>query len=258
MEHTESTLSAAILKTWPFNMPRPRFITAFQVRNAAGFSAWRMLDAIVLDTWPSEGLRLHGLEIKCSKADFRKELTNLKKAEDFQLHLDLFSIVAPPGIVDPALLPPKWGLYCPTDKGHLRARRAPLDLQTKDSRLTMDRSLVAAFARALVDRSLSREGLQAEYDRGHNRGMQMGEAERSLSQHELTQLKETVAKFQEASGIELNHWDAGRLGEAVKFIRQGGIDQRIAYAGNIREMALRLLKLADELDAVKASYDNGS
>jgi hypothetical protein len=255
-EHTETTLSAAILKTWPFNAPRPRYVTALQVRNGAGFSASRTLDAIVLDTWPSEGLMLHGLEIKCSKDDFRRELQNLGKAEGFLGYLDLFSIVAPPGIVDLALLPPKWGLYCPTENGELRARRRPLDLQTKDARLTMDRSLVAAFARALVDRSLSREGLKAEYDRGYDLGKKLAEADAASDQRRLEELKKTVADFEEASGIRLRDWNAGKLGAAVEFIMRGGIEQRIAYAGNIRDMARRLIQLADEMDTVSAGMQS--
>jgi hypothetical protein len=226
-------------------------VTALQVRNGAGFYASRTLDAVVLDTWPSEGLMLHGLEIKCTKSDFRRELQNTEKADGFLGYLDLFSIVAPPGVVDLALLPPKWGLYCPTENDNLRARRRPLDLQTKDARRTMDRSLAAAFARALVDRSLSREGLKAEYDRGYELGKKLAEVDVVGDQQALEKLKKTIANFEEASGIKLESWRAGRLGEAVEFILRGGIEQRIAYAGNIREMGKRLLKLADEMDALK-------
>jgi len=76
---------------------RPRWIVAFQVHNAAGFGFSRRLDAVVLDTWPSQGLTVHGLEIKTRKSDMRRELLDPAKAQAFATDLDLFSIAAPAG-----------------------------------------------------------------------------------------------------------------------------------------------------------------
>ncbi len=162
----EAELIAAAQKTWPMHGPRPRYVTAVQVHNGAGFAYGRTLDLIVFDTWPSGGLHLHGIEIKCSQSDLRRELQDTAKSAEFSAFLDFFSVAAPAGIVDLGLLPPKWGLYCPTVDGTLKARRKPLMLHSEGKRHAMDRSLAAAFVRALVDRSLSAEALKAEYQRG--------------------------------------------------------------------------------------------
>jgi hypothetical protein len=249
-QHTEATLTAAILKTWPMHSLRPRFVVAVQVHNGAGFSYGRRLDAVVFDTWPSTGMYLHGIEIKTTKADLRRELQDTAKFAEFSGYLDLFSIVAPTGIVDLDLLPPKWGLYCPTAEGTLRARRKPLMLHQEGKRMTIDRSITAAFARALVDRSMDKEGIKAEYDRGYAKGQDARARELDLLAHDIAAYKKLVAEFEAASGIKLDGWRSGEIGEAVKVVLHGGIEQRIGYAGNVRELGDRLLRFADELDGL--------
>jgi hypothetical protein len=248
---SEAELLAAIQKTWPMHSLRPRFVVAVQVHNGAGFSYGRRLDAVVLDTWPSTGMYLHGMEIKCTKADLRRELQDTAKFAEFSDYLDLFSIVAPAGIVDLNLLPPKWGLYCPVVNGALRARRKPLMLHQEGKRKTIDRSIMAAFARALVDRSMDKEAIKAEYDRGHANGKDEGLRGHNAAIADLETYRQRVKEFQVASGLNIDEWSAGKIGEAVKVVLAGGIEQRIGYASNVRDLANRLLKLADELDELK-------
>lgn len=252
----EGTLTKAILKRWPLGNPRPRYVTAVQVNNYAGFGYSRTIDAIVFDTWPGPGLHLHGLEIKTTKADLRRELQNTKKFHDFANHLDLFSIVAPKGIVDLKLLPPKWGLYILTDDDNLRARRKPLMLHDEGGRKTINRSFAAAFVRALITRSLSHEATAAAYSQGREDGEQSADYDKNVALDKLEKIQTSIDDFEKSSGIKITNWQAGQMGEAVNLIIKGGIKSRIRYAPDVRKLGEHLIKLADELDELVEVYEN--
>lgn len=254
-EHTEASLTQAIMVRWPMTIRQPRYVAAIQVNNGAGFAYRRTLDVIVFDTWPSAGLKLHGLEIKISKHDLRRELQNTQKFADWEDHLDQFSIVAPKGLVDLKLLPPKWGLYVNDDKSGLRARRKPLMLHA-GKRPQMSRSIAAAFVRALVDRSLSSEALSAEFTRGYDRGKDDAEYKGRADKNRVTELERAINEFEDASGVRISTWQGDKIGEAVKLITDGGIGRRIRYSPNIRTLAEQLLKLADELDSLQESFES--
>jgi len=249
-EHTEATLTEAIKQTWRSDLAQPRYVVAIQVNNGAGFNYGRTLDAVVFDTWPSKGLALHGLEIKCSKSDLRRELQQPAKFAEFAPYLDTFSIVGPKEVIDRDIIPKRWGIYVPDDNGALRTIRKPLYLHEpgERDRETCDRSFAAGFCRALVQRSLSTDAHKAAEEAGF-------EAGKASCAHDLRQaaaLKEVVEEFEAASGVSLNSYHGGiRIGEAVKFVLGGGLDTRFVYSSDLRDLGTRLLKLADELDALK-------
>ncbi len=254
-EESEATLTKAIMVRWPMTIRQPRYVTAVQVHNGAGFQYSRKLDAIVFDTWPSAGLSMHGLEIKVTKADLRRELQNTKKFSDFADRLDKFSIIAPKGLVDLNLLPPQWGLYIPDGKNGLRARRKPLMLHS-EKRSEISRSMAAAFVRALVDRSLSNEALIAEYTRGYEHGKDKGERHMKGSQRRIGELERAITEFEQASGVQISTWQSDKIGEAVKMVLDGGIERRIRYAPNTRALGEQLLKIAGELEDLQKAYGN--
>lgn len=254
IEYTETTLTEAILRNWPHGGMRPRYVTAVQVNSGAGYGYSRRLDAIVFDTWPGEGLTLHGLEIKISKTDLRRELQDVRKQADWLPHLDYFSIVAPKGVVDLKLLPPKWGLFLPTDEGKLRARRKPLSLHNEDRR-DISRSMAAAFTRALVVRSLSQEATASAFERGVESEKDRSKAEIERLSHDIESLRTAVQKFEETSGVKIRSWGGPSIGEAVNVVLAGGLERRIRYAGGIRALGEKITQLADELDALKEDFD---
>jgi len=143
----------------------PRFVMAEHVRNGAGFDANRSLDAMVLDLWPSAGLAVHGFEVKCSRADWLRELKDPTKAGAFLPHLDyMWLVVSDKAIVKPGELPEHWGLLAATRGGLVagpparRLRPAPTQpLHYHNDAPPMPRTLMASMARSIA-RTARRSG----------------------------------------------------------------------------------------------------
>lgn len=92
----------------------PRYAVAEHVRSGAGFDAKRTADFIAMDVWPSQGLALHGHEVKVSRSDWLTELKQSEKAEAFRPFMDYWwLVVSDPSIVRGDDLPPGWGLLTP-------------------------------------------------------------------------------------------------------------------------------------------------
>ena len=214
--HNEGTLCAAIRATYGFASDRPRYVCAFHVNDGAGYNYGRCLDAIVFDTWPSDGLKLHGFEVKISASDFRRELQDTRKAAAFLPMLDTFSILAPKGIVDREILPKAWGLYHPTDDGRIKAARKPLMLHTDGKRNDVDRSLMAAFSRALVQRSLSKEAEREAYDLGVKEGSARTAIRLEHVEGQASSLQTAANEFEAASGVQITRFNGRAAGEAFR------------------------------------------
>ena len=241
--HTEATMLDLIGMRF-FN---ERYVMATKVNDGAGFSFGRTLDAIVFDTWPSEGLQLHGFEVKVSTADFRRELQDTRKSAAFICMLDTFSIAAPKGVVDKELLPPKWGLYVPDDKGGLRAVRKPLMLHDGGKQETADRSLMAAFCRALMARGDVGAAIQRRVEL--EVGDRIREAERRATQahDQLASLRRALQDFEATSGIILNEYSGPNIGEAVRLIMSASITSEDWRLRDVRRKAEDVLKSVDAM-----------
>lgn len=250
----ESDLVSAIYKRWPYDDKRNRFVVSVQVNDRAGF-ARRRLDAVVLDTWPSKGLELHGLEIKVTRQDLRRELQDLSKFEEMAKSLDRFSIVAAPKVATLDMLPDKWGLYIPDGRGGLRARRKPLQLWNERNDGVVSRSFMAAFVRALLSRSTDDEALRAEYKRGYDRGKLEGSREVDRVENREQRLRLRIEEFEEASGIDIDSYKAERIGQAVDLILSGGLGRKLRFSSGIREKGEALVALADDLAELKEQFD---
>ena len=251
---TEADILALIHATWgsvPSQGHGTRYIVAEHVNDGAGFGYGRTLDAVILDTWPSKGLALHGIEVKVTTADFRRELQDPNKAQAFADYLDMFSIAAPAGIVDLSLLPSKWGLYCPDGSGKLRARRKALYLHEPDAdRTVADRSFMAAFCRALQQRSLSARLLEEARQKAVEQTTERLETKYADDRERAERLTKHVAEFEEASGITIGEYRYGnpkQIGEAVYLVLSGVESWRIQ---RLRKDAADLLAVADSLENV--------
>lgn len=102
-----SDLTAAMAKRWA----APEYAIMYEVGEGTGAARGRYADAAIMSLWPSRGLELHGVEIKVSRSDWKREAANPQKAEAIAKYCDRWWIHTPPGIVDDLSdLPPAWGL----------------------------------------------------------------------------------------------------------------------------------------------------
>lgn len=137
------TTAAEIRVALKRHFPHPRFGIVFEVAQGAGWKANRHLDAMAMGVWPSQGLVLHGIEIKVSRGDWRRELAIPEKAEQMARFCDFFWLAAPEGVVPVEELPANWGLL--ELKGpKLRQVKAAEKLQAAQ----LSKDLMAAVFRA--------------------------------------------------------------------------------------------------------------
>ena len=103
---TAAEVRAGLLR----HFAQPECAVVFEVAQSTGYNARRHLDAVAMELWPSRGLSLHGIEIKVSRGDWRREKANPAKAEEIARFCDFFWIAAPAGLVPQEELPSAWGL----------------------------------------------------------------------------------------------------------------------------------------------------
>ncbi len=66
----------------------PEYAIMWEVADATGARHSRLADAVMMSLWPSRGLELHGVEIKVSRADWRREALTPQKAEKIAAYCD--------------------------------------------------------------------------------------------------------------------------------------------------------------------------
>lgn len=224
-----------------------------EVGNSTGFGCSRHADAIAMSLWPSRGLHIEGIEIKVSRADWLKELALPEKSDPIQGYCDFWWIaVGNAEIVQPGELPPTWGLL--ELKGEkLAVKVAAPKLDPKP----LDRKFVAALLRRAAEgvdarvRTARSEGLQqgrAEGPEGHKHALQRIESAKES-------VERSVREFEEASGVKIDHWNAGRIGAAVRTVlelnRYTDFDA-IEEAERIRQyIGQRADELKHQIDAMR-------
>jgi len=257
-KHTEATMLARLEARYrqsSGNGPVWAFIP--KVRNAAGFSATRTIDAIAMSLWPSRGLELHGHEIKVSRSDWLRELKDPQKAEAFTDLVDRWwLVVSDAKIVSPGELPPTWGMMVAHGRGLRVVVEAP-PLPPTDSEW-MPRTFLAALLRsacrtvettpAQIEAAV--EAARAEWEERHAAQIEgWRESRDGLRGH--------LRAFEEATGISLDSWGydgpAGiervkRVAAALRLVLDGDV-QLERFERRYLVLAEQAERLASELRA---------
>lgn len=199
----------------------PQWHTMLQVRNAGGFNADRTCDAMAIGLWPGTGHKIIGFEIKASRADWLRELKDPWKAEAFAKFCDEWWLVIPKAdMVKPGELPDGWGMMVPHSNGLKRAHHA----RAREKVEPLERGLLAA----MMKRSCTMENkeIQSHYDRGHAAGIKSAHGDYAYKVEYIAELEKKIKDFGEASGVDLlRGWrGADKIGAAVKFVLDGGVD----------------------------------
>jgi hypothetical protein len=220
------------------------FYVVPQVPNSTGAGFKRTADAIMVQTWPSRGLALTGVEYKRSRNDWSRELRNCEKAEPVAAYCHYWLVLAPKGIVPLGQVPPAWGLYEFDDRDRLfRTKPPPLQDHVKD----LDLGFLAAVLRAAE--RVNRNNAVLETDR---RELEAKFAERLDARvlertREHKKLLENVMVFEEASGIKIRRgWSLDTLGESLAIFLKDP-DQFRDRLRRDRYQLERMIELTDEI-----------
>lgn len=124
---------------------QPEWALFFEVADGTGMNKRRTADGILMNMYPSRGLTVHGLEFKVSRSDWTRELRDPDKAESIARFCDLWSVVAPKGLIDSKELPRTWGLI------EVDGTATRIKTQASERKATpLTRSFVASLVRSVA------------------------------------------------------------------------------------------------------------
>lgn len=227
------------------------FICIEEARSGAGFRGNNgACDFLAINTWESRGMTIVGHEIKCSYADWRKELALPDKAEQFSRFCHLWWVVAPADLATKIEheVPANWGLVSVGDKGRLTDKIKP--------KRNVNPEPVPAWWwigwMAQIDRQHKRrlpdlvaKQLQPERERmqqfmaDHERRQEAARDEQTLK------ILANADLLREKTGIDLRHayrWDLERIGGFIQLARNG--KDLPLVAKQLRETAILLAEAA--------------
>jgi len=198
----------------------PEWAIFFEVAEGTGSAGGRYADAVAMNLWPSRGCAVHGFEVKVSRGDWLRELKQPAKSEPIQKHCDFWWVVAPKGVVFDGELPPTWGMFEVDGRGlrcKVQAPKLPAQPMTRAFFASLARNsgrIGADERQQLIDDALVVERLRMK------ESLESGIREGT---RELADLKASLAKFEESSGISINRWTSASLGRAARLVNDLGI-----------------------------------
>ena len=247
----ESQMVARIRKRYP----SPAWAVLQQVRNQTGYkkSRVRTADAMALSLYPSNGLALHGFEIKVSASDLRKEILDPSKAAEFSEYCDYWWVaISDESLMKGVEIPEAWGVLCASGQSLKIVRQAP-----KCSPKPMDIGLVCGLIRKAAE--TSDEILKGMVPHADVQKLVDERLESSVEsrvrrvQTSYDELKSAVDEFESASGLSIrDRWRGQKTSQAVKHVMEHGENKVIEMA---RYEAERAKRYADKLAAFVAGLD---
>ena len=153
--------------------PSQEYAVMFEVADSTGAQRRRYADAVVMSLWPSRGLEIHGIEIKVSSSDWKREAADPAKAESVARYCDRWSVYTAPGVIrDLVSVPPAWGVEEFDGKSFKTIKKAektdaqPLSRSFVASMLRRSDGVVRAMLKDAERKAeaMAREALQKERD----------------------------------------------------------------------------------------------
>ena len=103
--------------------PAPEWAAFRELPDGTGAAMRRRFDFYALNTWPSKRFRSVVVEVKVSRADFRRELAHREKREPAEQRANECYFAVPHGLVQVDEVPEGWGLIT-ADAGGLKLRKS--------------------------------------------------------------------------------------------------------------------------------------
>lgn len=176
----------------------------------------RRCDLLHVGVWQSRGQRLTVHELKVSRSDWLKELSEPAKAEAWWPYCHEFWIVAPDGVVDPTELPDGWGLMAPPANGRHRKFRVIKKAARKTPQIPA--SLLVEVARR-VDSARLKQIANLNMERENAIYQAVLKERQSTTAKALTpaaqQRLKLLEELEEAIGARLDSYGRDRDGHAL-------------------------------------------
>jgi len=222
--------------------PPARWAVFTEVHDGTGASHRRSCDAIAMALWPSDGLEIHGIEIKVARADWLRELRSPSKSEGFRRHCDRWWLVAADSGVatKEECLGVGWGMLRPRGDALVVSVGAPVRQAEP-----MPRKMLAALLRRAQEGSpgdAERSVVRAQaWDAGHAEGRRTAPEIRGLADVLATNaaLGRSVDAFEAASGIRIGMYDGAEIGRAVA---------RLRHLADAPDLIAAFARLGDDAD----------
>jgi hypothetical protein len=254
-------MTTAIVEALRKRYPEPAYALITEVRNGTGYQRVRTgyADALAMGCWPSRGLDVQGFEFKVSRSDWLREWKNPVKAETFVKFCDYWYVVAGDDeIVKREELPKSWGLLVVNGKSLKTVVDAP-----KLEPQPLDRLFVASILRSLCDQVLPQKKLddarRAGLDEGFKNGAESEKRDAEYLRKEIAEIKQAHEKmirdFERKSGLTLNNWSAGNIGDAVQRVMNSEhlrIEERLLALKGTAQNILAAIDVALEHEKIKA------
>lgn len=243
-----SDIRAAMSKRWR----DPEWAIMWEVGEGTGARSGRFADAVMMSLWPSRGLELHGVEIKISRADWKREAADPAKAEAVAKFCDRWWIHTSPGVVDDLSdLPPAWGLREFDGRAWRTIREAektPADPITRTFLAAMLRRADGVM-KGLMDEALrdARDAVYAEAEQNRKRFAASVEDAVKRRTESLQMGMKNINLFEAAFGEgQAYSWgcDPAAWGRAARALADCN--------ANYTPLVGRLRKAADEIEALQA------
>jgi hypothetical protein len=201
---THEITSKDIMDALEQHYPAPEWELCWEVANGTGVYKRRALDALAINTYPSQGFATHGIEIKTSKSDLKRELKNGAKSDIVAQYCTYFFLAVPKGIIDETItLPPTWGVL------ELRGNKL---YQTKKPHVNEARELDHGFLAAMLRGRDRYWTIKLRYDREAYRrevieGYKLTSSNAALrTQQRLDGLEAKLKEIKDTTGISLTEW----------------------------------------------------
>jgi hypothetical protein len=197
--------------------------------DEAGIGTGRSIDVLALGMWQSRGQHLVAVEIKVARSDWLRELRQPGKADGIWKLCHKFYVAAPKGVVDTQVeLPEGWGLLVPygqglTDQVRFGGRPATL----REPQPMTRQAAMGLLARAFRDVPADAVSADAARKAGYAAGKRDAEVAAEWTLQESARRKEAVAEFEKRSGVSIDEYAAGEIGDAVKVVMEAGGNRRM-------------------------------
>jgi len=247
-------IKAAMLNRWA----APEWAIMWEVGQGTGSMSGRRADAVMMSLWPSRGLELHGVEIKVSRSDWKREAADPTKAEAIAKYCHRWWIHTPEGVVDDVSdMPPAWGLREWTGKKWITRKDAEKTEATPVSyhflAAMLRRSDEGARALAMAATDAERQALISERAKIQEDFHARVQREVARRTHVLTDLKKRVEEADEVFGGDFFGWSMRhkKLAAAAAFIAK--LDK-----GILDMLSRDLRATAESLAHASEAIDNGT